>query len=142
MPGERSTTAETPAVIQATSRQTRFDFHEETASKDLDLHTVHVSIGKRDILNDTHLKLSPGVHYVLVGRNGVGKSTLLRAIGERIIPGIPKTMRMLLLHQSYSDLSNGDETVLEYVVKSDMARSEALRRSDSTWFLTFHYHVH
>ncbi|KAG7095360.1 hypothetical protein E1B28_006119 [Marasmius oreades] len=118
--------------IQATSQQTRFDINEDTASTDLDLHAVNISIGKRDILMDSHLKLSPGVHYVLVGRNGVGKSTLMRAIGEKFIPGIPKSIRVLLLQQSYNPAVDGgkeDITVLEFVVQSDTVRTEALRRS-------------
>ncbi|KAL0576029.1 hypothetical protein V5O48_005936 [Marasmius crinis-equi] len=133
MPRDKS--AANTTGIQATSQQTRFDLNEETASKDLDLHTVNISIGKRDILTDSHVKLSPGVHYVLVGRNGVGKSTLLRAVGEKIIPGIPKSMRILLLLQSYNPSQDQEkedvtESVLDYVVKSDKVRTEALRRHD------------
>ncbi|KAL0069263.1 hypothetical protein AAF712_003627 [Marasmius tenuissimus] len=126
-------TTKDPIGIQATSQQTRFDLNEHTASKDLDLYTVNVSIGKHDVLTDSHLKLSPGVHYVLVGRNGVGKSTLLRAIGEKIIPGIPKSMRILLLLQSYDvtqDKEDVTQSVLDYVVRSDKVRTEALRRQE------------
>lgn len=131
----RAKSSAEPVGIQATSQQTRFDINEDTASKDLDLHTVNISIGKKDILTDSHLKLSPGVHYVLVGRNGVGKSTLMRAIGEKIIPGIPNSMRILILQQSYNPIvehgtEEGAGTVLDFVVKSDTARTEALRRSD------------
>lgn len=140
MPRQKSSPTTANSIgIQATSRQTRFDLDEETASKDLDLHTVNISIGKRDILNDSHLKLSPGVHYVLVGRNGVGKSTLLRAIGEKIIPGIQKSMRVLLLLQNYNSSPNDqgmNESVLEYVVDSDTARAEAMWRSEGMWLLS------
>ncbi|KAK1221237.1 hypothetical protein PQX77_015956 [Marasmius sp. AFHP31] len=135
MPRDKSSKVTTKDVvgIQATSQQTRFDLNEHTASKDLDLHTVNVSIGKHDVLADSHLKLSPGVHYVLIGRNGVGKSTLLRAIGEKIIPGIPKSMRILLLLQSYNvtqDKEDINQSVLDYVVRSDKVRTEALRRQE------------
>ncbi|KAF9269694.1 ATP-binding cassette sub-family F member 3 [Marasmius fiardii PR-910] len=133
MPRDKSSSD--PVGIQATSQQTRFDINEDTASKDLDLQAVNISIGKRDILTDSHLKLSPGVHYVLIGRNGIGKSTLMRAIGEKLIPGIPKSMRILMLQQSYNpggdkSKEEGARTVLDFVVKSDAVRTEALRRSD------------
>ncbi|KAK1234393.1 hypothetical protein PQX77_002404, partial [Marasmius sp. AFHP31] len=121
MPRDKSSKVTTKDVvgIQATSQQTRFDLNEHTASKDLDLHTVNVSIGKHDVLADSHLKLSPGVHYVL--------------IGQKIIPGIPKSMRILLLLQSYDvtqDKEDSTQSVLDYVVKSDKVRTEALRRQE------------
>ena len=122
----------TATTIQATSQQTRFDI-QETASKELDLKGVNISIGKREILSDTHLKLSTAVHYLLAGRNGVGKSTLLRALGERIVPGIPRTLRILLLQQSDDGVeAKGElgESVLEHVVRSDRERTEALRKAD------------
>ncbi|KAG0126604.1 P-loop containing nucleoside triphosphate hydrolase protein, partial [Tuber indicum] len=130
MPREKKTA--TP-MIQATSQQTRFSL-EETASKELDLKGVHISIGKREIISDAHLKLSAGVHYVLVGRNGVGKSTLLRAVGEKLIPGIARNLRILFLQQSYdSDREQGEEGegVLEFVVRSDRIRTDTLRRFES-----------
>lgn len=130
MPREKKTTT---ATIQATSQQTRFNL-EETASKELDLKGVHISIGKREIISDAHLKLSTGVHYVLVGRNGTGKSTLLRAIGEKLIPGIARNLRILFLQQSYDsdggqdEEGEGEEGVLEFVVRSDRVRTNTLRR--------------
>lgn len=65
-------------VIQAYSQQSRF--HNETLStlsKDVDLKQVNVSIGDRDLLEDSRLWFKAGTHYGLVGRNGAGKSTLL-----------------------------------------------------------------
>ncbi|KAJ8082817.1 hypothetical protein PM082_008673 [Marasmius tenuissimus] len=131
MPRDKSSKATTkdPIGIQATSQQTRFDLNEHTASKDSDLHTVNVSIGKHDVLTDSHLKLSPGVHYVLVGRNGVGKSTLLRAIGEEIIPGVPKSMRILLLLQSY-DVTQDKPHVLSPFPPQMSASTAELRAKD------------
>jgi len=138
MPREKKSS---PATIQATSQQTRFNL-EETASKELDLKGVHISIGRREIISDAHLKLSIGVHYVLVGRNGTGKSTLLRAIGEKLIPGIARNLRILYLQQSYDsdggqDEEGGEEGVLEFVVRSDRIRTNTLRRfeCECLWFV-------
>ncbi|KAK7059146.1 hypothetical protein VNI00_001773 [Paramarasmius palmivorus] len=129
----RAKSSQATAGIQATSRQTRFDLDEDTSSKDIDLHGVNVSIGKRDILGDAHLKLTPGVHYVLVGRNGTGKTTLLSAIASRLIPGIPKSIKVLLLRQSYDsfegEIEKGENT-LRFVVKSDRERTRALQRRE------------
>ncbi|KIJ32247.1 hypothetical protein M422DRAFT_184807 [Sphaerobolus stellatus SS14] len=128
----RDKSSSSSAAIQATSQQTRFHLLDDTNSKEIDLHGVNISIGKQEILSDAHLKLSNGVHYVLIGRNGVGKSTLLRAIGDRIIPGLSAKLKILLLQQTYAEYGTNDEdadlTVLEYTVKSDTARTEAIRK--------------
>jgi ATP-binding cassette, subfamily F, member 3 len=48
-----------------------------TASKEIDLKTVNLAVGKLDLLEDAHLRLKEGVKYGLVGRNGTGKSSEL-----------------------------------------------------------------
>ena len=42
----------------------------------LDIRGLNITIGRREILSDAQLKLHYGVHYAVVGRNGVGKSCL------------------------------------------------------------------
>ncbi|KIK67559.1 hypothetical protein GYMLUDRAFT_37715 [Collybiopsis luxurians FD-317 M1] len=153
------------STILASSQQTRFHIANSTmsslsgtssSSKDLDIPDVSISISNSDasdkkkgskgsvaenekeILADAHLKLSSGVHYALVGRNGVGKSTLLRAIGEKLIPGIPLDIRIVSMQQSYDNpeiksakdqMSQGEDvSVLDFVISSDQERTEALRR--------------
>jgi len=46
----------------------------------LRLDDVHVHIGKLHILQGVHLEVRPGECAALLGRNGVGKTTTLRAI--------------------------------------------------------------
>lgn len=41
----------------------------------IDIHDLSVSIGGKEILAHANLKLQENVHYVLVGRNGIGKSS-------------------------------------------------------------------
>lgn len=125
-------TPESSGDIQTTSRQTRF-YLTENDSKDLDLPGLDIQIGNsRQILSNTHLKLNAGVRYVLVGRNGVGKSTLLQVLGTRLIPGIPKNLSILYLQQNLERDEhiplNGAQSVLQFVVESDRVRAEALRK--------------
>lgn len=67
----------------------------------------------RELLVDAHLRLQDGMHYVLVGRNGTGKSTLLKAIAEERVPGIAANLQCLLLGQTLLESTgevNADST--------------------------------
>src|SRR6185295_17278908 len=46
----------------------------------LSLNDVHVHIGKLHILQGVSMEVKPGESAALLGRNGVGKTTTLRAI--------------------------------------------------------------
>lgn len=52
-------------------------------SKDIQLENFDISYGGHVILKDASVSLSFGRRYGLVGRNGIGKTTLLRAISTR-----------------------------------------------------------
>lgn len=67
-------------------------------SKDIKLDGIDVSIGGLRILSDTTLTLAFGRRYGLVGQNGIGKSTLLRALARRELP-IPKHITILHVEQ-------------------------------------------
>ncbi|KAJ1308009.1 hypothetical protein OPQ81_002080 [Rhizoctonia solani] len=123
----------TSGQILATSQTSRFHVDTlTTLSKEIDLHQVNISIGTRDILVDAHLRLKTGVRYGLVGRNGQGKSTILKALADKIIPGVPENLRILLVGQvedALSLVSNEDKsesTVVQVVVRSDSRRETAM----------------
>ncbi|RYP51694.1 hypothetical protein DL768_002995 [Monosporascus sp. mg162] len=67
-------------------------------SKDIKIDNIDVSIGGKRILTDTDLTLTYGHRYGLVGNNGVGKSTLLRALSRREVP-IPTHISILHVEQ-------------------------------------------
>lgn len=99
---------------------------------------LSISVSNRELLSRTTLHLVEGRHYVLVGRNGTGKSTLLKAIGEGLVPGIPWSTRSLLLGQTREDgleeslekvSLRKEETVLEHVVRSDKVREKYMREA-------------
>ncbi|KAJ1958292.1 hypothetical protein EC988_000392 [Linderina pennispora] len=73
-------------------------FHNETVvtlSKDVDLRDVNLTIGDVDMLVDSRLWFKAGYHYGFIRRNGVGKSTLLNAIGNKALIGFPENIRTL-----------------------------------------------
>jgi len=67
-------------------------------SKDIKVDGVDVSIGGKRILTDTTLTMAFGRRYGLVGQNGIGKSTLLRALSRRELP-IPTHISILHVEQ-------------------------------------------
>lgn len=70
----------------------------QAKSKDIKLDGIDVSIGGLRILSDTSLTLAYGRRYGLVGQNGIGKSTLLRALARREL-AIPKHITILHVEQ-------------------------------------------
>ncbi|KAK5209542.1 hypothetical protein LTR47_002323 [Exophiala xenobiotica] len=128
-------------TLMVTSQQSRFhvDAVDAPTSKDIDVKDLSLSIGGRDLLDHAHLRILEGGHYVLAGRNGTGKSSLLRALAERRVPGVPSNLRLLLLGQTRvgsdaltesSESQDLSQTVLDHVTKSDKRRESALRDAD------------
>lgn len=75
----------------------------QAKSKDIKVDGVDVSIGGKRILTDTTLSLSFGHRYGMVGQNGIGKSTLLRALSRREV-AIPTHISILHVEQEVSPL--------------------------------------
>jgi ATP-binding cassette subfamily F protein 3 len=67
-------------------------------SKDIKVEGFDVSISGKRILSDSSLTLAYGRRYGLVGQNGIGKSTLLRALSRREVP-IPTHISILHVEQ-------------------------------------------
>ena len=73
-------------------------------SKDIKIDNVDVSISGKRILSDTTLTLAYGRRYGLVGQNGIGKSTLLRALSRREL-SVPKHISILHVEQEVRTLT-------------------------------------
>lgn len=55
-------------LIQATAEQSRFHTETLDTSREIDLKGVTISIGERELLSGSHLRLKEGVKYALIGR--------------------------------------------------------------------------
>ncbi|KAL4788567.1 P-loop containing nucleoside triphosphate hydrolase protein [Aspergillus varians] len=151
-----------PSII-ATCKQTRFHLLDDQPSREVDVDGLTISVvspldnvgdpsktkskGKlkakaeaRELISDAHLRLKASVHYGLIGRNGTGKSTLLRAMADKLVPGIPHSTRIAILqqtdadtHESFVDGSRKQEEreskpVLDYVMSSDHHRNDVTEK--------------
>lgn len=97
------------------------------AGKSKDIHIdkfdLYVGAGQR-ILSDTSLSLSFGHRYGLVGQNGIGKSTLLRALLRREL-AVPSHITILHVEQEL----RGDETLaLQSVLDADVWRKTLISK--------------
>lgn len=138
MPNKKPNVGKNSLVV--TTAQSRFhvDAVDTPTSKEIDIHDLSISIGEKEILAHANFKLQENVHYVLVGRNGIGKSTLMRALAEGRIPGVSWSLRMLLLGQNVlagtaleSTTAGAGQstspTVFGHVISSDTRRQRALK---------------
>jgi ATP-binding cassette subfamily F protein 3 len=92
-------------------------------SRDIHLDRISVSNGGEELLADASLTLAAGRRYGLVGRNGTGKTTFLRAFAARQLPGLAPTVSVLHVEQEVV----GDETsALECVLACDGERAALL----------------
>ncbi|KAM5348715.1 hypothetical protein ACJ41O_008538 [Fusarium nematophilum] len=95
-------------------------------TKDVKLDNIDVSIGGNRILTDTTLTLAYGHRYGLVGHNGVGKSTLLRALSRREV-AIPTHISILHVEQ---EITGDDTPALQAVLDADVWRKVLLKEQD------------
>ncbi|KAJ5067754.1 atp-binding cassette sub-family f member 3 [Anaeramoeba ignava] len=86
---------------------------------------ISIAFGGLSLLAEAELSIFPGRRYGLVGRNGIGKTTLLRKIAKREFK-IPKQVTISLVEQ---EVVGDDRTALEHVLSSDIEREELLKEA-------------
>ena len=93
-------------------------------TQDIRIENFDVAYGDRILLQGADLTLAFGRRYGLIGRNGLGKTTLLRMISSKQLR-IPSHVRVLHVEQEVA----GDETsALESVLECDQERSMLLSK--------------
>ncbi|GAM82087.1 hypothetical protein ANO11243_000660 [Dothideomycetidae sp. 11243] len=95
-------------------------------SKDIKVDGIDISIGGKRILSDTNLTLAYGRRYGLVGQNGIGKSTLLRALSRREV-SIPTHISILHVEQ---EITGDDTPALQAVLDADVWRKHLLQEQE------------
>ncbi|CAJ0577179.1 unnamed protein product, partial [Mesorhabditis spiculigera] len=88
------------------------------------LESVDISIGTKQLLCSANVNMSYGRKYGLVGRNGIGKTTLLKMISAGQLR-IPPNISMLSVEQ---EVEGDDTKVIDSVLSSDTKRTEFLER--------------
>ncbi|CAH7683665.1 P-loop containing nucleoside triphosphate hydrolase protein [Phakopsora pachyrhizi] len=91
-------------------------------SKDIHVENIDLNFGSNKILSGATLNLAYGRRYGLIGRNGIGKSTLLRNMALREV-SIPSHITILYVEQ---EVLGDDTPAIESVLKADVWRDRLL----------------
>jgi ATP-binding cassette subfamily F protein 3 len=89
------------------------------------LPSVSLSYEGNELLVDSTMDIVRGHRYALLGRNGVGKSTLLKQLEAGSIPGMPRGMVIRIVKQQVD--GRNDQTSLASLVEADEYRTALLK---------------
>lgn len=95
----------------------------QSKSKDIKVDNIDISIAGKRITSDANLTLAYGRRYGLVGQNGIGKSTLLRALSKREV-AIPTHISILHVEQ---EILGDDTPAIQAVLDADVWRKHLLK---------------
>lgn len=99
------------------------DYRSGRNEKDIHVRNVSLSLDNgTQLLNDGELKLAHQRRYGLVGANGVGKTTLLKAIAAFEVENMPRHHRILHVRQEIR-AAGGDISVIQAVMDADIERN-------------------
>lgn len=91
-------------------------------SKDIKLENFDIAFAGKKILQNANLTLVYGRRYGMVGKNGVGKSTLLRAIAHQEL-SLPSHIKVLHVEQ---EIAGDDTPAIQSVLQADVERTSLL----------------
>jgi hypothetical protein len=105
------------------------------------LPNVTLQFAGNELLTDSPMDIVQGHRYGLIGRNGVGKSTLFQQLARRAIPGLPRDLRIVLVQQHQQQhiittkTKNGTnesqpQSALEVLLQADTDRLELLHEQE------------
>ena len=107
-----------PKVIHDRSDQSRADIY---------LPSVTLIAGGKALLDKAVCRFSRNRKYGLVGRNGIGKTTLINALCRKELDKMPQNLHILQVEQEVI----GDEiSVLEHVLSCDVERLELYKEQE------------
>jgi ATP-binding cassette subfamily F protein 3 len=117
-----------PSASQQVNRKdTRLEASGQNKSYDIRIENFDVAYGELTLIKGADLVMTYGRRYGLVGRNGIGKTTLLRALANRSLQ-IPSHVSVLHVEQEVV----GDDTLaLDSVLQCDERRHNLLQEEKS-----------
>jgi ABC-type molybdenum transport system ATPase subunit/photorepair protein PhrA len=84
---------------------------DESHKIDICVPTFTIQEGGKTLFEEAELNIHFGKRYVLIGRNGIGKTTLFNAIAAKELEGIPKHLQILHVEQESVANENVSEVI-------------------------------
>ncbi|MEZ6031237.1 MAG: ABC-F family ATP-binding cassette domain-containing protein [Hyphomonadaceae bacterium] len=100
----------------------------------LQINDLSFRIDGRPLFENASAQIADGWKVGLVGRNGTGKSTLLRVIREEIAKGGDGTIRInrgAKMGYVLQEVPANDTTLLDVVLEADIERASLMREADT-----------
>jgi ATP-binding cassette subfamily F protein 1 len=91
------------------------NYNDVKNTKDLVVDNLDIKYKDCIVLNNSKLKIISGKKYGLVGRNGIGKTTLMKCIGNKII-NFPQDTDIIFVEQ---EVDSSDLTPLDVLIKTN-----------------------
>lgn len=107
-----------PRVLHDKSDQSRADLY---------LPNVTVIAGGKALLDKAVVRFTRGRKYGLVGRNGIGKTTLINALCRKEIEKMPLNLHILQVEQ---EVVGDEKSVLDHVLECDEERLDLLKEQE------------
>ncbi|KAG8581724.1 hypothetical protein GDO81_007779 [Engystomops pustulosus] len=114
---------EASASQAASKKDNRIESSGKNKSYDIRIENFDVSFGERVLLTGAELHLASGRRYGLVGRNGLGKTTLLKMLASRSLR-VPSHLSILHVEQ---EVAGDDTPALQSVLECDTLRESLLK---------------
>lgn len=100
---------------------------DESHKCDIMIPSFTMHIGGKTLIDEGNLKIAYGRRYVLIGRNGVGKTTLLNHLMRKELDGVPKSLQIVHVEQETLMTENG---LLDEILLCDKERLRLLKESE------------
>ena len=93
------------------------------------VESFDIIYGKKRIIENSKLIIEQGQHYGLIGKNGIGKTSLLSAIAkkDKNLVGIPENLDIIYVEQEEPE---SVDTALEVLMSSDIILCQKQKRLD------------
>ncbi|XP_040284435.1 ATP-binding cassette sub-family F member 3 [Bufo bufo] len=114
---------EASASQAGNKKENRIETSGKNKSYDIRIENFDVSFGERVLLTGAELHLASGRRFGLVGRNGLGKTTLLKMLASRSLR-VPSHISILHVEQ---EVAGDDTPALQSVLECDTLRESLLK---------------